>query len=51
MSVDFGTRLIAAKRRLVYAKLTHRRGMSEERTNDGLISPSFFTYVSEGQLS
>jgi hypothetical protein len=42
MSVDFGTRLIVAKRRLGYAKLTHRGGMSEERTNDGLISLKAF---------
>lgn len=42
MSVDFDTRLIVAKQRLVYAKLTHRGGMSEARTNDGLISLSFF---------
>lgn len=38
MSVDFGTRLIVAKRRIGYAKLTHQGEASEVRTSDGLVS-------------
>lgn len=35
MSVDFDTRLIVAKQRLVYAKLTHRGGMVRHERRTG----------------